>query len=326
MKNILSFLILLMPFFGLSQRYVIALHGGAGNGIRAKHMPDSVTQLYEIKMLEALEAGQAILDTGGKAVNAVVAVISVLEDSPLFNAGKGAVFTYDERNELDASIMTGDNLNAGAVAGITRVKNPITAALAVLNHSPHVLLSREGADDFAEQQGLLMVQPEYFQTDKRRKSLERFKEKYGAIDDSHWEDTKMGTVGCVVLDKHGNLAAGTSTGGMTGKRNGRIGDSPIIGAGTYANNRSCAISCTGHGEYFIRYAVAHDVSARMLYQGATIKDAAQTVIHKVLKDAGGDGGLIGVDYNGNIVMEFNTLGMFRASIKEGEKPTILMFK
>lgn len=326
MKNIQSTLLLL--FFTLcvhAQDYTIVLHGGAGNGITRENLNEEKVAEYEEKMQEALMVGAAVLDTGGTATDAVVAVISVLEDSPLFNAGKGAVFTYDEINEMDASIMRGSDLNAGGVAGVTTIKNPITAARVVMNNSPHVMLSGKGAEEFAAIQKLELVKPEYFQTDDRRKSLQRYLKKQGATMDTSWQDTKMGTVGCVVLDSHGNLAAGTSTGGMTGKRYGRIGDSPIIGAGTYANNQTCAISCTGNGEYFIRYAVAHDVSARMAYGGSNLEEAAETIINDVLKQAGGDGGLIGVDKEGNVVMTFNTDGMFRAFLKEGEQPVVLMF-
>ncbi len=325
MKKILTLFTFLIVFYGFAQQYTIVLHGGAGNGISRENLSKDKVSMYEQKMSEALKAGQAILDTGGEAAAAVVAVIKVLEDSPLFNAGKGAVFTYDGNNEMDASIMSGSDLNAGAVAGVTTVKNPITAARAVMNNSPHVMLSGKGADEFARSQNLVIVKPEYFQTEERKKSLERNKKSHGAIPDSLWEDTKMGTVGCVVLDKNGNLAAGTSTGGMTGKRYGRIGDSPIIGAGTYANNQTCAISCTGHGEYFIRYNVAADVSARMAYSGLSLQEAAQTIIQQVLREANGDGGLIGVDHAGNITMEFNTKGMFRAYVKEGEKAVVKMF-
>lgn len=326
MTNTLSTLLLLFfSFYSHAQNYTIVLHGGAGNGITRENFNEEKIAQYEEKMQEALMTGGAVLDTGGTATDAVVAVISILEDSPLFNAGKGAVFTYDEINEMDASIMRGSDLNAGAVAGVTTIKNPITAARAVMENSPHVMLSGKGAEEFASTQKLELVKPEYFQTDDRRRSLQRYLKKQGAISDTSWQDSKMGTVGCVVLDSHGNLAAGTSTGGMTGKRYGRIGDSPIIGAGTYADNQTCAISCTGHGEYFIRYAVAHDVSARMAYGGASLEEAAETIIMEVLLEAGGDGGLIGVDKEGNVVMPFNTDGMFRAFLKEGEEPVVLMF-
>ena len=323
MRNIwLLAFIFLSTILG-AQEYVIVLHGGAGNGILPENISGEKKQAYEQKMEEALLAGKAVLDTGGTAVIAVTEVIKVLEDSPLFNAGRGSVFTYDETNEMDASIMNGENLNAGAVAGVSTLKNPIMGALAVMQASPHVMLSREGAEEFARLQDLKIVSPDYFKTEERLRSIKRYKQHQGNLSD--WQDTKMGTVGCAVLDKLGNLSAGTSTGGMTGKRYGRIGDSPIIGAGTYADNSTCAISCTGHGEYFIRYAVGHDVSARMAYGDESIEQAAQELIHKVLKTVGGDGGLIGVDREGNIVMEFNTSGMFRAYLKEGENAVVLMF-
>ncbi|AEV32415.1 asparaginase [Owenweeksia hongkongensis DSM 17368] len=324
MKGVFIGVLLLFVAFAQAQDYVIVLHGGAGNGIKKENINTEEQEAYELKMSEALFAGAKVLDTGGAAHLAVVEVIKVLEDSPLFNAGKGAVFTYDERNEMDASIMDGNTLNAGAVAGIGTVKNPITAALAVMQNSPHVILSGKGAEDFAKLQGCEIVSEDYFKTEKRLKSLERYKKAHGSTS-TNWEDSKMGTVGCAVLDKNGNLAAGTSTGGMTGKRYGRIGDSPIIGAGTHADNNTCALSCTGHGEYFIRYAVAHDVSARMEYGNESFQNAASAVIHKVLKPAGGDGGLIGVDKDGNVVMEFNTSGMFRAYLKEGQEAVVEMF-
>lgn len=325
MKN-LTLLLLFSVNVLVAQEYVIVLHGGAGGGIKPENIEEELQKQHEDKMQKALEAGKAVLDTGGKASNAVVEVIKVMENSPLFNAGRGAVYTWDEKNELDASIMDGKSMNAGAVAGVTQVKNPITVARAVMLQSPHVLLSGEGAEEFAESQGLEMADEEYFRTDKRLQHLRRIKDRrQGSLSEESWEESKMGTVGCAVLDKHGNLAAGTSTGGMTGKRYGRIGDSPIIGAGTYASNETCAISCTGHGEYFIRYAVAHDMHARMKYNGESIGEAGNSIIQEVLKEAGGDGGLIGVDKDGNVVMEFNTDGMFRAYLKEGEEPVMLMF-
>lgn len=322
MKTAVTLLLLIFSQL-YAQSYTIVIHGGAGNGITEANIPPARQQEYFTVMDQALKAGAEILDNNGSAVEAVVTVISILENSPLFNAGKGSVFTYDERNEMDASIMEGFSLNAGAVCGVTTIKNPITAAMAVMNNSPHVLLSGKGAEDFARVNKLEMVKPEYFQTPERLKSLERFKKSQGSLDS--WEDIKMGTVGCVVRDKNGNLAAGTSTGGMTGKRYGRIGDSPIIGAGTYANNKSCAISCTGHGEYFIRYAVAHDVSARMLHGNQSLAEAAGELIKEVLAEAGGQGGLIGIDAAGNISMPFNTEGMFRAYLREGETPEMFMF-
>ena len=324
MKKILFFLFC-MSFSLSGQQYTIVIHGGAGKGIKPENISAERQREYEQVMKTALKAGELVLDTGGQARLAVVEVIKVMENSPLFNAGKGAVFTWEETNEMDASIMDGEMLSAGAVAGVEHIKNPITAALAVMQHSPHVFLCGDGAEAFAKKQDLEMVDSQYFRTEKRLKYLQNFKKRHGSLNND-WEAAKMGTVGCAVLDKNGNLAAGTSTGGMTGKRYGRIGDSPVIGAGTYASNQTCAVSCTGHGEYFIRYAVAHDMHARMKYNGSSIEEAGHIIINDVLKEAGGDGGLIGVDKNGDIVMEFNTDGMFRAFVKEGQEPVVRMFK
>ncbi len=259
-------------------------------------------------------------------MEAVTATINIMEDSPLFNCGKGAVFTYNETNELDASIMDGATLNAGAVAGVKRIKNPINLALSVMNNSPYVLLSGEGAEEFAKEQGFEMMDPSYFYTERRYQSLQRIKEREKAkqdktvsFEDPYIKDSKFGTVGCVALDQHGNLAAGTSTGGMTNKRWNRIGDSPIIGAGTYANNTTCAVSSTGWGEYFIRAMVAHDISAMMEYKGISLLEASQEVIQHKVPALGGDGGIIAIDKDGNIAMEFNTAGMYRAHMNaEGE--------
>lgn len=291
--------------------YAIVLHGGAGN-ISPAHIPPDMADAIHAKLNEALEKGISILDTGGTSLDAVEAVIRIMEDSPLFNAGKGAVFTHEGKNELDASIMDGKTLKAGAVAGIGDIKNPISAARIVMEKSPHVLLSGAGASRFVSGHGAEIVDSNYFYTKKRWEQLQEQLRKASV--------EKYGTVGCVALDSQGNLAAGTSTGGMTNKRFGRIGDSPIIGAGNYANNNSCAVSATGHGEFFIRYTVAHDISALMQYSGRTIQDAARMVIHEKLKDAGGSGGVICVDRQGNIAMEFNTSGMLRAyATADGEK-------
>jgi beta-aspartyl-peptidase (threonine type) len=248
-----------------------------------------------------------------------------MEDSPLFNAGHGAVLTWNGEHELDASIMLGQSLAAGAVAGVTRVKNPIDAAYAVLASSPHVLLSGAGADQFAEQQGLRMVENRYFSTPRRVEALEIFRS-HNRENKPQNVDEKFGTVGVVVLDSAGNLAAGTSTGGMTGKRWGRIGDSPLIGAGTYADNRSCAVSATGHGEFFIRWQVASDICARVRYQGLDLLMAANQVIHDELGSAGGDGGVIAIDPKGNVAMVFNTEGMYRASINSDGKKVVSIFR
>ena len=288
----------------IKQPIAIVVHGGAGT-ILKKNMSDEKEKKYKSKLEEALRAGYQVLQNGGTSLDAVEQTIIILEDSPLFNAGKGAVFTHDERNELDASIMEGSNLKAGAVAGVTHIKNPIRAARAVMEKSEHVLLAREGAEQFALLQKLDTVSPTYFFTEKRAKSLKRAK-----------KEEKFGTVGCVALDQNGNIAAGTSTGGMTNKKWGRIGDSPIIGAGTYANNSTCGVSSTGWGEYFIRGVVAHDISAMMEYGGKSLKESANHVIHHKLTELGGTGGIIALDQKGNIVMEFNTDGMYRGFMTE----------
>jgi len=273
-------------------------------------------------MKEALQVGYAVLKNGGKSLDAVEHTIKVLEDSPLFNAGKGAVFTNKETNELDASIMDGSTLDAGAVAGVTKVRNPIVAARAVMENSPHVILSGEGANQFAQEKGLRIVDPKYFATEKNLKRVRKIKErelKKVASLFKKYSDEKFGTVGCVALDKNGNIAAGTSTGGMTNKKWNRIGDSPIIGAGTYANNKTCGVSSTGHGEYFIRAAVAHDISARMEYKKIGLDQAAKEVVQEKLIQMKGEGGIIAIDSLGNIQIEFNTKGMYRASIDENGK-------
>ncbi len=305
--------------------FAIVIHGGAGT-ILKKNMTPEKEAAYKAKLEEAIKVGHDILKNGGTSLDAVEKTINVLEDSPLFNAGKGAVFTHEETNELDASIMDGKTLNAGASAGTTTVKNPINLARAVMEKSNHVMLSGKGAETFAESQGIKLVEPEYFYTESRFNSLKRVKDrekaklnndgKTAVFYDPHIKDSKFGTVGCAALDKHGNLAAGTSTGGMTNKRWGRIGDAPIIGAGTYANNATCAVSSTGWGEYFIRAMVAHDISALMEYKGMSLKDAAREVIHDKVGGLGGDGGIVAVDKDGNMVFEFNTAGMYRASMND----------
>lgn len=252
---------------------------------------------------------------GGSSLDAVTTAVVMLEDEPLFNAGHGAVFTSEGKHELDASIMDGSTLKAGSVAGITRIKNPIKAARAVMEKTSHVMLAGEGANAFAEQQGLEVVSEKHFYTERRWKSLMKLKERLQIKENSPISDEdKHGTVGAVALDQNGNLAAATSTGGHTNKMPGRIGDSPIIGAGTYANNNSCAVSCTGDGEYYMRLAIAHDVSARMLYRNDSIEKASDEIIMHALPKLGGSGGLIAIDRKGNIVMPFNTNGMYRAAI------------
>ncbi|WP_298531818.1 isoaspartyl peptidase/L-asparaginase family protein [uncultured Algibacter sp.] len=310
-------------------KFSIVIHGGAGT-IKKENISAEREADYRKKLEEAIKVGYTILKNGGSSLDAVEKTINVLEDSPLFNAGRGAVLTYEGINEHDASIMDGNSLNAGASAGTRIVKNPIGLAREVMDNSPHVMLSGRGAETFARKQGLKVVEPNYFFTDSKKKALERTqaseKNKTVSFYDSDIKDSKFGTVGCVALDKNGNLAAGTSTGGMTNKRWGRIGDSPIIGAGTYANNKTCAISSTGWGEFFIRGMVAYDISALMEYKGLSLKEAAKLVIHKKLPELGGDGGIIAVDSQGNMAMEFNTSGMFRATMSNKEKLYIGMFK
>lgn len=304
--------------------YALAIHGGAGTILKENMSPEQ-EKTIRTKLDSALILGENILKTGGSSLDAVVAAISYLEDQPEFNAGKGAVFSWEGKNELDASIMDGKTRNAGSVGGLTVVKNPITAARAVLEHSPHVLLTGEGANEFARERGLEIVDPVYFYTERRWESLQNFKARKSEEENNRsgslpsTPDFKYGTVGAVALDQSGNLAAGTSTGGMTGKRYGRFGDVPLIGAGTYADNQTCAVSCTGHGEYFIRYAVAHDLSARMAYSEKTLENAAGEIIYKVLKEAGGGGGLIAVDKQGNVTLPFNTPGMYRGYAKPGKR-------
>lgn len=296
-----------------SGEFAIAIHGGAGNARKADFSEQEL-EAYKKKLEETLNMGVQYLKQGKTSVQVVEAVIHILENSPLFNAGKGAVFTHAGTNELDASIMNGKNLNAGAVAGVGDIKNPITAARFVMEESKHVMLSGAGASQFARKMGVEVVDSSYFYTEKRWNALQRAK-----------EADKHGTVGCVVLDKNGNLAAGTSTGGMTNKMYGRIGDSPVIGAGTYANNATCAISATGHGEYFIRYAVAHDISALMEYNGLSLQKAADRVILGKLKEAGANGGVIGVDKHGNLAFAFNTNLMFRAKASADGNKLIRLF-
>ena len=295
-----------------SVEFSIAIHGGAGT-ITRKNMTPEKENAYRSKLKETLNVGYSILNKGGTSLDAVEATIRIMENSELFNAGKGAVFTNAGTNELDASIMDGSNLKAGAVARVRTVKNPISAARKVMEETWHVMLSGDGADKFAKEQGLDIVDPSYFYTQRRWDSLKKI------------QVEKHGTVGCVALDKHGNLAAGTSTGGLTNKRWGRVGDSPIIGAGTYANNQTCAVSGTGQGEYFIRGNVAYDVSAIMEYKGKSVGEAAQNVIRK-LSDMGGNGGIITMDSKGNISMPFNTAGMYRGFRKAGQAPEIYIYK
>jgi len=320
------------------ENYALVIHGGAGTITRDNLSPET-EKAYREKLDEALEAGYAVLKDGRPALEAVVAAIQVMESSPLFNAGIGAVFTNEGKNELDASIMDGSNLKAGAVAGVSNIKSPIAAAKAVMEKSPHVILAGKGAEVFAKDMGLEIVDSTYFFTERRWESLQKAKEKE-RIELDHTkeepkksssnysvpEDYKFGTVGCVALDKDGNLAAGTSTGGMTNKKWNRIGDSPIIGAGTYANNKTCAVSSTGHGEYFIRSVVAYDISAIIEYKNYSLTVAANEVVMKKLKDLGGSGGVIAIDKSGNIAMPFNTEGMYRGFMKSSGEKQIAIYK
>ena len=318
---------------GALHPFGFVIHGGAGTIERSKMTPER-ERAYREKLTEALLAGFRVLEKGGGCLDAVVAAITLMEDSPLFNAGKGAVFTNAGTNELDTSIMDGRTLKAGAAAGLKRVKNPILLARLVMEQSPHVMMTGEGAEAFAAQKGLELVDPKYFWTEERWQQLQRVKEaekspppkrskleRRAPPSDEH----KFGTVGAVCLDRAGNLGAGTSTGGMTNKRFGRVGDSPIIGAGTYADNETCAVSCTGDGEYFIRSAVAHDVSARMLYAGKTVERAAAEALEKVGK-LGGTGGLIALDRRGNFTTPFNTSGMYRGHVGPDGQPHVLIYR
>lgn len=310
------------------KEWALVIHGGAGYIKKDKLSPEK-EKAYNDKLNEVLTMGELILKNGGTSLDAVEQCIKLMENSPLFNAGKGAVFTHEGKNEMDASIMDGSNLNAGAVAGVGNVKNPISAARSVMEQSKHVLLARKGAEQFAKEQGLDIVDPSYFFVQERFNSLKRAIGKDSIYLDHDSIDVlnrKFGTVGVVALDKDGNLAAGTSTGGMTNKQWGRIGDSPIIGAGTYANNETCGVSSTGHGEFFIRTAVAYDISALMMYKELSVEDAANEVIMKKLVEIGGDGGIVALDKYGNYAMPFNTEGMFRGYISSDDEPIILMYK
>ncbi|MGE0181886.1 MAG: isoaspartyl peptidase/L-asparaginase family protein [Parvularculaceae bacterium] len=307
----------------------IVIHGGAGALEKGRYTP-SEEAAYKAKLSEALEEGYSVLDRGGSAVDAVQAAILVMEDSPLFNAGKGAVFTREGKNELDASIMDGRTKAAGAVAGVTHVKNPIRLARAVMERSPHVMMIGDGAEEFAKEQQLVFVKRSYFRTQARwdayKDALKKEKDAAaGKIESGQPHDFKYGTVGAVALDRNGDLAAGTSTGGMTLKRYGRVGDAPIIGAGTFADNKSCAVSSTGWGEYFIRLTIARDICAQVEYSGKSVAEATNDVIHSRLQSAGGDGGVIVLGPDGDFVMDFNSAGMFRG-VKQGDRKEIAIYR
>lgn len=319
------FLFIIFMFLGCSPdkndapKAVLVIHGGAG-WISRGSISDSMEQAYVSTLKESLLEGRNILKEGGSSLDAVQKSIEILEDSPLFNAGKGSVFTYNETNEMDSAIMDGKTQNAGAATGISTIKNPIQVARAVLEHSSHVFLSGAGAEEFAVEQGLIQVDPSYFFTQNNFDKLQKAKTSKKVV-----KKDKLGTVGAVALDLDGNLAAGTSTGGMTNKRYGRIGDVPVIGAGTFAENGVCGISATGHGEYFIRYVVAHDIASRIKYANQPIQQASREVIAN-LKAKGGLGGVIGLDAQGHVVMPFNTKGMFRGYIGLEGEPIVALYK
>jgi len=306
----------------------IVIHGGAGALERGRYSPEQEAA-FKSKLAEALKSGYAVLESGGEAVDAVEAAILLMEDSPLFNAGKGAVFDAAGVNELDAAIMDGKNGQAGAIAGVTHVKNPIKLARAVMDHSRHVMMIGRGAEKFAKEQDIELVKRSYFFTEgrwqayKKAKKKEKAEKKNDASSSLNF-DSKYGTVGAVALDKNGNIAAGTSTGGLTLKRYGRVGDSPIVGAGTYASNRSCGVSATGTGEYFIRFTIARDICAEIEFNGKTAETAANKLIHDTLENAGGDGGVIVLTPSGDYALDFNTAGMFRG-VKNGAIEKIAIY-
>jgi beta-aspartyl-peptidase (threonine type) len=311
----------LSPAANAAPRWSIAIHGGAGTMSRAAMTPAKEAE-YRAALDHALKAGEAVLAVGGSALDAVSAVVTTMEDDPHFNAGKGAVFTWEGRNELDAAIMDGRTRAAGAVAGVTTVRNPVKLARAVMEKGPHVMLAREGAEQFARENGLEIVDPQYFYTPERWKQLEEMKaQKLSWYD----VDRKYGTVGAVAVDSAGHVAAATSTGGMTGKRWGRIGDSPVIGAGTYADDRACAVSATGSGEFFIREGVAHEICARLRFTHDSAQAAADTVMAET-GALGGDGGVIVVTPDGQAVFSFNTPGMYRARGTSAGLHEVAIFK
>lgn len=320
-----------------AQPFGFAIHGGAGTILKSEMSPE-LEAAYRAKLQEAVLAGYNILKNGGSSLDAVEAAIRLLEDSPLFNAGKGSVLTSAGTVEMDASIMDGKTLKAGAVTDLKHIKNPISLARMVMEQTTHVLLAGDGAEAFAKEKGIELLPQEYFITERRLKELVREKEKQKKKERATprpsnresgvvvSDERKYGTVGAVALDKEGNLAAGTSTGGKTNKRVGRIGDSPITGAGNYANNRTCAVSGTGDGEYFMRLLVAYDISALMEYKGLSVQDAARLVVMEKLKQLGGEGGVIAIDRNGQIAMSFNTPGMYRAFISADGRPVVEIYK
>ncbi|CAM3297462.1 isoaspartyl peptidase/L-asparaginase family protein [Empedobacter stercoris] len=332
---ILSVLTISVSAQSKQDKVVLVIHGGAGT-ILKKHMTAEKEKAYREALTESLTKGFEVIKKGGESEEAVIEAIKVMEDSPLFNAGKGAVFTHEGKNEMDASLMLGHTMQAGAVAGVTTIKNPITAAKTVLRNSAHVMMVGKGAEEFAQKQGLELVDPSYFKTKERwnslQKVIEKDKDKMELDHDAktqayvpfNFVDEKFGTVGAVALDQKGHIAAGTSTGGMTNKRFGRVGDSPIIGAGTYANSE-VGISSTGWGEYFIKAVAAYDVAALMEYKKLSSKQAGDKVIKKI-GQLGGDGGMIILDKNGQASFPFNTAGMYRGSITQSGKITIEIYQ
>lgn len=314
------------------KKYTIVIHGGAGTIVK-EDMTPQLEQAYLKGLQEALDAGYGVLEEGGSAVNAVKAAVVSLEDNLLFNAGRGSVFTKKGVQEMDAAIMNGDNLEAGAVAGVRSVRNPIELATEVMVHSDHVFLSGKGANDFAIKQGVKLEPDEYFFSQFRYDQWKAMRDSDNySLDHTHHDvdelmkDKKFGTVGAVALDSKGNIAAATSTGGMTNKKYGRIGDTPIIGSGTYANNKTCAVSCTGHGEVFIRAVAAYDVHALMEYKGENLKTACENVVLKKLVDMEGEGGLIAVDAEGNEALVFNSAGMYRGVRKSDGTNEVAIYK
>lgn len=311
-------------------KYAIAIHGGAGTILKSSMTPEK-EQAYTQALRDAIHAGETILKNGGSAMDAVESAVITMENNPLFNAGKGAVFSSAGKNEMDAAIMNGEDLTAGAVAGVNNIKNPVSLARAVMEKSDHVLLAGQGAMEFAEKVGAKMEADDYFFVQMRYDQLTEAKKSDGVFldhSDKKMDETdkKFGTVGAVALDIHGNLAAATSTGGLTNKKFGRVGDSPIIGAGTYANNNSCAVSCTGHGELFIRTVTAYDVSCLVEYKGLSLKDACEYVVMDKLVKIQGEGGLIAIDSQGNIELSFNSEGMYRAKKSNDSEIYIGIYK
>jgi len=312
------------------KNFAIAIHGGAGTILR-KNMTNEIEKKYKTALSESILAGENILLNSGLAIDAVEASIRLLENNPLFNAGRGSVFSNEGEHEMDASIMNGKDLMAGAIAGVKNVKNPITLAKSVMQHSNHVFMAGQGAEVFAKQLNIEMAPNEYFFEQMRYDQLIQAKSN-DRIDLDHVDnkfengEKKFGTVGAVALDVFGNISAGTSTGGMTNKKHGRIGDTPIIGAGTYANNQTCAVSCTGHGEFFIRSVVAYDISCLIEYKGFSLKEACNLVVKDKLVKIGGEGGLIALDAKGNIELCFNSEGMYRASKKSNEEVYLGIYK